>query len=232
MDNKPISSLLAIPAPATTSTATSEDAFDFTQLKLIEKPDSPWNSHSLPQTLEHCDGYLDKLPLKQPNVDQRNPQTIADMINILTDPAAEEEFERAMDDMTIQQEENKQAVSISKGENTHNVFDYNSSDVMIEQLAASNRNVSHIELCFVFGWVTRPGCISLYNKDGKTYAVSEGRWMLTPFRGNWIWGGGNINVNQDIIKPVWERVLYYYVFVDMWTSLMSSTSVLAFNKIG
>jgi len=112
-----------------------------------------------------------------------------------------------MDDMTIQQEENKQAVSISKGENTHNVFDYNSSDVMIEQLAASNRNVSHIELCFVFGWVTRPGCISLYNKDGKTYAVSEGRWMLTPFRGNWIWGGGNINVNQDIIKPDSSQVL-------------------------
>ena len=49
---------------------------DFGDLKLIEKPDSPMNRDTLPQTLQDCVGYLAAFPLLQPNVDQKDPKTI------------------------------------------------------------------------------------------------------------------------------------------------------------
>lgn len=192
MDNEPISTLVAIPAPeaAAGSPGPGEDPFSFTRLRLIETPDSPLNSHSLPMTLEGCDGHLEGLPLKRPNVDHRNPRTIADMINVLTDPAAAEQLERATatDDRTERRVDaaGSSVAADDGGGDAPDALGYGDADDAIERLAASNRDVSHIELCFLFGWVTRPGCISLYNKDGKTYAVSEGRWILTPFRGNWM----------------------------------------------
>mmetsp|Transcript_10612 Transcript_10612/g.15536 ORF Transcript_10612/g.15536 Transcript_10612/m.15536 type:complete len:894 (-) Transcript_10612:464-3145(-) len=206
VDKELHTSLLVLPVPK------SEDAFEFNQLKLVEKPDSPLNSNCLPDTLEDCEGFLKNLPLKQPNVDQRNPQTIADMINILTDPDATEVFERAIEDQRNQQHKSDECPPPQNNE--CNIFDYHSSDVMIEQLTTSKEYASHIKLCCNFGWAVRPGCISLYNKDGKTYAVSEGRWMLVPLRGNWIRDCWNINVNQDIIQPVGSQVLIVRVLAD------------------
>lgn len=54
---------------------------DFSQLKLIENPIDEEHSDRLPQTLHNCVGYLDQLPLLQPNADQTNPESISDMVN-------------------------------------------------------------------------------------------------------------------------------------------------------
>ena len=54
-----------------------KDSLNFASLLLVEKPDSPLNASSLPQTLEDCEGYLKKLPLKSPNADSKIPSTVA-----------------------------------------------------------------------------------------------------------------------------------------------------------
>jgi hypothetical protein len=56
----------------------SEDSMSFESLKLVENPDSPLNSKSLPLTLEDCVGYMKKLPLRAPNADLRKPSTMAE----------------------------------------------------------------------------------------------------------------------------------------------------------
>lgn len=79
-----------------TGKALSSPLDDFNQLKFLDKPNSAMNRETLPQTLEDCVGYLKALPLVQPNVDQKDPLTIADMINVLTLPDAEKILEQAI----------------------------------------------------------------------------------------------------------------------------------------
>ncbi|CAB9527920.1 expressed unknown protein [Seminavis robusta] len=84
--------------PSTYAIATAGDeeqedsVLDFSQLKLIENPVEEQSSNALPQTLDDCLGYLKELPLLQPNGDQSQPETIAEMVNsVLPLPSAESE---------------------------------------------------------------------------------------------------------------------------------------------
>lgn len=58
---------------------------DFSKLKYIENPVEEMSSHRLPQTLKDCVGCLTGLPLRTPNADQSDPQTIVDIINSVTE---------------------------------------------------------------------------------------------------------------------------------------------------
>ena len=50
---------------------------DFSQLNLVENP----AGEALPQTLNDCLGYLQNLPLLQPNADQGKPESIVEKVN-------------------------------------------------------------------------------------------------------------------------------------------------------
>mmetsp|Transcript_35197 Transcript_35197/g.105126 ORF Transcript_35197/g.105126 Transcript_35197/m.105126 type:complete len:919 (-) Transcript_35197:150-2906(-) len=175
---------------------------DFDSLKLIEKPDSPFNSLSLPQTLEGCVGYLKELPLKVPNVDQKNPATVVDMINILTSPSAVEAFENAQQSRLLPTDEESPLL-----DGNESVYDYARSSVMNRELGNAKKRISHTPniLC---GHVVRPGNVSLYTKDGKTYAAGEGCWFLTLFRAFWVSGGCNVSLDtRDVIAPPSTTIL-------------------------
>ena len=55
-----------------------KESINFAELLLVEDPDSELNSSFLPQTLEDCEGYLKKLPLKSPNANSKIPHTVAE----------------------------------------------------------------------------------------------------------------------------------------------------------
>lgn len=178
-------------ASASMHRTADDDTFNFDKLKLVEKPDSQLNSPGLPQTLEDCEGFLTKLPLVAPNVD-KNPKTIADMVNVMTQPDAQEIFVKAQANV-----DEGTDVPVGSGLPSR-VYNVSSSPEMKEQLRLAKKHTCHIPAPGVFGHVVQPGCISFYNKDGKTYAVSEGRWWLASAKAKWI--ARNVAVNQDIIQ--------------------------------
>jgi hypothetical protein len=166
-----------------------EEIFNFDHLKLVDKPDSKLNSPDLPQTLEDCEGYLKCLPLVAPNAD-KNPVTVANMVNLLTLLEAQESFDKAKANL-----EENDAPSGSGLPSV--VYNEKTSVAMKQLLRMANENTSHMHAPGIMGHVVQPGCISFYNRDGKTYAVSEGRWMLTSIKAKWI--AKNVSVNQDRI---------------------------------
>lgn len=179
----------------------AEDLFDFDSLKLVDKPDSPKNAKSLPQTLEGCEGYIKKLPLKAPNADQKDPRTIQDMVNILTDRKAAALFDKAEAELA----NGGEAGVVRPEGHPSSVYDYKSSAVMMAGLHSTRRQLSHMAAPWVFGHVVMPGCISFYQKDGKTYAATEGRWTLPNPKARWV--ANNISLDQDQIQPENTKVL-------------------------
>ena len=177
----------------------TDDLFNFDNLKLVDKPDSPKNSQTLKQTLEGCEGYLHRLPLRAPNVDQKIPKTVADMVNILTNPEAFKAF-------CDEEEKLSSAAEQARAEGMPStVYDYQDSPVMRAQLRQARKRTSHAKAPGVLGHVVQPGCISFYKRDGKTYAVTEGRWMLTSVKAKWI--SKNISLDHDKIIPNNSKVL-------------------------
>jgi len=178
----------------------SEDSMSFESLKLVENPDSPLNSKSLPLTLEDCVGYMKKLPLRAPNADSRKPSTIADMINILSETSAAVNFER-------QRKKSNNDDNRREGE-PDKVFDY-SGELMKAQLSFTKHRISHSKAPGVLGHVVKPGFISFYTMNGKTYAVAEGRWWLmkNPIKANWVRDATNRSLDDDFITVGQVRIL-------------------------
>ena len=56
-------------------------------------------------------------------------------------------------------------------------LDY-SGELMEAQLGLTKDRISHSKAPGVLGHVVKPGFISFYSMNGKTYAVAEGRWWL------------------------------------------------------
>ena len=166
-----------------------ENVFDFELLKLIEKP-SPNDSTPL-LSLHDCEGYLKQLPLKPPNADLNSPKTIADMVNVLTEQGAEDEFQKELVQIIEGDEDRAEGAPPS-------IY---SSDIelMKNLLQRAKKRSSHKKAPSVFGHVVKPGCISLYVKDGLTYAVTEGRWFLFSERARWL--QKNVNLQQEKISP-------------------------------
>jgi hypothetical protein len=72
---------------------------------------------------------------------------------------------------------------------------------------ASSAKTSHMRAPFPFGHIVKPGYISFYKNDGRTYAVSEGRWMLPLPNPKAKWVACNITLNQDIISSSETQVI-------------------------
>jgi hypothetical protein len=176
----------------------TNDLFNFDKLKLVDKPNCPKNASFLPLDLEGCEGFLHKLPLRTPNVDQKIPTTIHDMINILTDPHAVASFAEA--------EASETYAGTPPAEGSPSAtYDYASSAVMKRNLRTAKRNTCHIKAPGVTGHIVLPGHISFYRRDGKTFAVTEGRWLLTSYKAAWV--TKQIALDQDVIAPHGTQVL-------------------------
>jgi regulator of protease activity HflC (stomatin/prohibitin superfamily) len=174
----------------------TRNLFNFNKLKLIEKPnDSPLVDDSIPLSLKDCVGYLPNLPLKAPNADIKKPQSIVDIVNILTEPAAAAEFLKAQ----LTREEGRPEGSPAR------IFTP-TSDLMKKMSNTAKKRTCHIKAPGgVFGHVVDPGCISFYKKDGLTFAATEGRWILKSIKASWI--EKNVSLDNDEIKPFDSKVL-------------------------
>lgn len=178
-----------------TSRGTSNgDYFNFNDLQLVDKPNGSdaGSGDAASLSLRNCVGYLKRLPLKAPNADLQNPQTIVDMVNILTDPFAAAEFakEEQYDDR--------------RAEGKPNSVFLPSSALMKKKLEESKKKTKHVKAPGVLGKVVEPGNIYFYKKDGLTFAVTEGRWMLPSVKAHWI---GGTSLDSDAIKPQNSKVL-------------------------
>jgi hypothetical protein len=176
----------------------TDDLFNFEKLKLIDKPNCARNAQFLPLDLQGCEGFLRKLPLTPPNCDQKIPPTIQDMINILTDPHAAASFAVA------EARETNTQTSPAEGSPSA-TYDYASSEVMKDNLDIAKGNTCHVKAPGITGHIVLPGHISFYKRDGKTYAVTEGRWVLMSYKAVWV--AKQISLDQDVIAPRGTQVL-------------------------
>jgi hypothetical protein len=112
------------------------------------------------------------------------------MVNILTLPEAPSIFAKAAEGMTDN--------DIVQGSGVPpNLYDEN-SPAMKQLLRMAHKQTSHTHAPGILGHVVLPGCVSFYGRDGKTYAVGEGRWMLTSVKARWI--SQNISIQSDKIQ--------------------------------
>mmetsp|Transcript_14826 Transcript_14826/g.21046 ORF Transcript_14826/g.21046 Transcript_14826/m.21046 type:complete len:653 (+) Transcript_14826:67-2025(+) len=223
------------PVPPQDGAGANKDSMCFESLTLVEKPDSPLNSSYVPLTLEDCVGYMTKLPLRSPNADSKKPSTIADMINILTDSSAAADFEK---------EKKKRSDSGSRREGEPDkVFDYK-GEFMQAQVSLAKHVTSHLKAPGVMGHIVKPGCISFYAMNGKTYAVAEGRWWLmkNPVKASWI--DRNKSLDDDYINVGQVRIIRVLpgevglireqgteVLLDVGTHVFNSGTVSIFDKV-
>ena len=89
------------------------------------------------------------------------------MVNILTDSEADVRFDKEKRDDSVARKEGEPDA----------IFNYSGS-VMKAELANARNRVSHLKAPGVLGHVVKPGSMSFYEMNGKTFAVSEGRWWL------------------------------------------------------
>jgi hypothetical protein len=182
-----------------TKMSKTNDLFNFDKLKLVDKPNCPKNAQFLPLDLQGCEGFLRKLPLRAPNVDQKEPTTIQDMINILTDPHAAASFAEAEGTSATH-------ANTSRAEGMPSTaYDYKTSAVMKRNLGIAQKNTCHRKAPGVTGHIVLPGHISFYKRDGKTFAVTEGRWMLMSYKAAWV--TKQVSLDQDVIAPHGTQVL-------------------------
>mmetsp|Transcript_22584 Transcript_22584/g.53390 ORF Transcript_22584/g.53390 Transcript_22584/m.53390 type:complete len:883 (+) Transcript_22584:475-3123(+) len=159
---------------------------DFSKLKFIEKPVEADNLR-LPQTLKGCVGYMKKLPLRPPNADQSDPQTIVDMINSVMD----------MDKMFPDLHDDAVANLVHCGSTNNSVSGPNYTP----------KPTYHLRAPGVIGHTVRPGCISLYQRLGTVYAAPEGTWMLLNPLASWMGGYKNISLDKDLIRTDDNQVM-------------------------
>lgn len=139
-------------------------------------------------SINDCQGHLEQLPLKPPNADLNNPQTIADMVNILTETGAEEEFERALANVDVLE---------NTGSGTPPPIYSPDNEMRQGLLKKAKKRASHKKAPGFLGHVVNPGCISFYIKDGLTFAATEGRWFLFSERAKWI--KKNVSLQKETI---------------------------------
>ena len=150
---------------------------DFNKLRFIEKPLEDLSL--LPQTLAGCVGCMDGLPLRPPNADQSDPNTIVDMINSVM---------------------NLELLFPSDGSSPF-------SDRTGGATSFVPKKTIHARAPGAVGHTVRPGCISLYQQFGTVYACPEGTWYLPSFTAHWMKGYSNITLDQAFIRTEDNQVL-------------------------
>ena len=89
------------------------------------------------------------------------------MVCILTRSGADASFERA---------KSEHGGTRSEGQ-PDAVYSYD-GELMRTELKKARSHVVHSKAPGILGHVVKPGSISFYSMNGKTFAVSEGRWWL------------------------------------------------------
>ena len=162
---------------------------DFSQLKLIENPIGEMSRDALPQTLHGCVGYMEELPLLQPNADQSDPESIVEMVN----------------STLIMPGGGNGTSNRSSGGGNNDVIVSNHGDMMVT--ASCRKKTIHSKAFSAMGHTVRPGCISLYKKYETIYAVPEGRWWLLDPIAKWMTNCKNISLDKDYIHTEDNQVL-------------------------
>mmetsp|Transcript_20350 Transcript_20350/g.43606 ORF Transcript_20350/g.43606 Transcript_20350/m.43606 type:complete len:758 (-) Transcript_20350:100-2373(-) len=122
------------------------------------------------------------------------------MINILSETSAAVNFER-------QRKKSNNNDNRREGE-PDKMFDY-SGELMEAQLDSTKHRISHSKAPGVLGHVVKPGFISFYSMNGKTYAVAEGRWWLmkNPIKAHWFKDAKNQTLDDDFITVGQVRIV-------------------------
>lgn len=161
-------------------------------------------------------------------MDLQNAPTISDMLNILTDAEASAAF--------LEAEANAAgAPPVEEGKPHPAVYDPESSSVMKKYLQKMKNRVSHIRAPGILGHVVLPGCISFYSKDGRTFAVTEGRWMLSNPKARWV--VKQVSLDQNCIQPSGTQVLIIRIppgcvgrILDQGTPVLLDVGMHVFNS--
>ncbi|KAL7556998.1 hypothetical protein ACA910_002291 [Epithemia clementina (nom. ined.)] len=176
----------------------------FEQLKLVDKPTSDRNAQNLLQTLDGCVGCLNGWPLRPANVNPKIPHTFSDMVNMLTNPEAAAVFAAAEEELQRQQQypgqqQGQQHATSGREEGMPSaVYHYEASAVLKQLLKQAHKRTCHHKAPGIAGHVVKPGCISFYRLDGREYAVTQGRWILTNPKASWI-RPRNVKLDLDVI---------------------------------
>lgn len=118
------------------------------------------------------------------------------MVNILTDSGATGKFEQA----EAQQSGPDDRMEGATG------WVYSSLSPTMKALEKESKNrTCHVKAPGITGHIVNPGCLSFYNVDGRTFAVTQGRWLLMSFKASWI--ARNVPIDQEEIKIARSRVL-------------------------
>ena len=149
------------------------------------------------------------------------------MVNILTDSEAQAAF--------LQAEHMHANDEREEGKPLAAVYDPNVSPIMKKYLRAARGRTAHIAAPGILGHIVLPGCISFYNKDGKTFAVTEGRWMIPNPKAQW--ASKQISLDQDTIHPPGTQVLIIRVppgsvgrILDKGTPVLLDVGMHVFNS--
>lgn len=141
-----------------------------------------------------------------PNVDQKDPTTVVDMVNILTLPDAQRQLDDAMG-LEEAEDSGKGLAEFALPpreyrERQRRVYRNADVDPMLSLLRRSRSETVHRRAPFTFGNVVLPGNIGLYSRHGIVYAVPEGRWMLFPDPiAKWMGGAlRNVSLDQSCIR--------------------------------
>lgn len=150
------------------------------------------------------------------------------MLNILTDPEAAAAFIEAEAGVSV-------ADLPEEGKPSPSVHDPERSQLMKDQLRAAKRRISHMKAPGILGHIVLPGCISFYVKDGQTFAVTEGRWMLPNPKAKWV--SKQVSLDQDIIQPQGTQALIIRVppgsvgrILDRGTPVLLDVGMHVFNS--
>lgn len=80
---------------------------------------------------------------------------------------------------------------------------------MKAQIKLASHLTPHSKAFGVLGHVVKPGYISFYSMNGKTYAVAEGRWWLIkkPIKASWVKSAKNVSLTVNNINVGLVRII-------------------------
>jgi hypothetical protein len=173
-------------------------------------------------------GYLTRLPLRAPNANPKVPTTISTMVAILTDPTASEKFRLAL-------ASDDSYGNDCREEGLPSALYSESAGLMKELIKSSNRSIYHVKAIGILGHIVNPGCLSFCKLDGKTFAVTQGRWLLTNVKAAWI--AKNVPIDQNKIQIANSQILIIRVppgsvgcILEQGTEVLLDTGTHVFNS--
>ena len=132
-----------------------------------------------------------------PNVNQHITESVADMVNILTNPLAAPAFQEELDHAVHANGDSVLGSGIKS-----RVYDSTQSDLMRHQLSLAKSRACHTLAPGIMGMLVNPGCVSFYEKDGMIFCAPEGRWFLPSLGARWMTTNVSILSESAVFKNV------------------------------